>query len=143
MVYDGQFSPNERWVAYTSREFGRDEICVVPFDPVKALNASAGDGGGRKWRISTAGGRFAKWRPDGKEIFWISPVSEIMAADIRESKDGIEVGVPHALFSSEISAAAAPYDVTPDGKRFVINIPSRRGGPLTLVVNWTASLKNR
>jgi hypothetical protein len=115
----------------------------VPFDPIKALEASPEQSGGRKWRISTAGGRFAKWRGDGKEIFWISPGSEIMAADIKESGDGIEVGIPHALFRSEISAAAAPYDVTPDGKRFVINTPSRRDGPLTLIVNWTASLNKR
>jgi len=43
-AYDGQFSPNARWVAYTSKESGREEVYVVPFEAAKVLNTSPGVG---------------------------------------------------------------------------------------------------
>ena len=51
----GQFSPDGRWIAYQSNESGRVEIYLSPFP-----------GPGRQWRISTAGGSLARWRPDGE-----------------------------------------------------------------------------
>jgi Tol biopolymer transport system component len=140
-VFDGQFSPDARWVAYTSRESGRDEVFLIPFEPVEASNASTAAPSGKRWQISTVGGRCARWRGDGKEIFWISPAGEITSAELKSSGNGIEVGAPHVLFRSDIPPyTTSPYDVTPDGKKFVLITPSGRSGPLTLVVNWAASL---
>ena len=59
---NGQFSPDGRWIAYTSDESGRNEIYVGPFP-----------GPGGKQQISTSGGRQPKWRGDGKEIFYSGP----------------------------------------------------------------------
>jgi len=144
-VSDGQFSPNGRWVAYTSRESGRDEVYVVPFDAAKALNPVSGAAiatGGGKWQISPNGGRCPRWRGDSKEIFYLSLSNQMMASDVEENGNSIQVRTPQALFRSAIqSAPFAPYDVTADGKKFVINTLSEHDEPLTLLVNWTASLK--
>jgi Tol biopolymer transport system component len=140
-VYGGEFSPNGRWVAYTSRESGKDEIYVVPFDARKVFSEVSEPSGGQRWQISTNGGYCARWRGDGKEIFYLSRANEMMAAQVEEKSDGIDVRATQALFRYEIQTTPfAPYDVMPDGKKFIINTPSGRSGPLTLVLNWTANL---
>jgi Tol biopolymer transport system component len=61
-AYDGQFSPDGRWVAYTSRESGRPEVYVVPFDASKFLNgATSNSFPAGKWQISSDSGSV----PDG------------------------------------------------------------------------------
>ena len=147
-AYDGQFSPDGRWVAYTSKESGRDEVYVVPFDAARVLNpgsgSSASASGGGKWLVSASGGRFPRWRRDGKEIFYLSPASQMMAAQVEEKGNSIELRTPQVLFRSGVEApSGAPYDVTPDGKKFVINAINEQSSPLTLLVNWTANLKKR
>jgi hypothetical protein len=62
---DGQFSPDGRWVAYTSRESGRDQVYVVPFDPDKFLRTAAEptkSSPGDRWQVSTDG----ESSPDGE-----------------------------------------------------------------------------
>jgi Tol biopolymer transport system component len=58
----GQFSPDGRWVAYTSNESGRSEIYVIPFPP--APNKG-------RWVVSRGGGVMPRWRRDGKELFYV------------------------------------------------------------------------
>src|SRR5208337_736140 len=103
--------------------------------------ASARPGG--KWLISSSGGRCPRWRGDGKEIFYLSTDNQMMAAEVEERGNDIEVRTPHALFRvvSVFAASFSPYDVTPDGKKFAINTFSEQNTPPTLVVNWTANLK--
>jgi Tol biopolymer transport system component len=87
-VYDGQFSPDGRWVAYTSRESGRDEVYVVPFDAGKFIipgSDATNVRGGSKWVISSNGGRDPRWRGDSKEIFYVSPANQIVAAQVAET----------------------------------------------------------
>jgi Tol biopolymer transport system component len=57
----GTFSPDGRWVAYTSDESGRFEIYVQAF-------SEEGGGSGRTWQVSYNGGTWPKWRRDGKEL---------------------------------------------------------------------------
>ena len=57
-----RFSPDGRWVAFTSDESGREEVFVVPFP-----------GPGGRIQISSEGGRSPRWRQDGKEIFYLGP----------------------------------------------------------------------
>jgi hypothetical protein len=145
-AYDGQFSPEGRWVAYTSRESGGDEVYVVPFDAAKVLNPVSGSAsaGGGKWQVSASGGHCPRWRRDGKEIFFLSPASQMMAAQVEEKGKRIEVRTPQVLFRSMVYVRAfAPYDVTPDGKKFVINVLSEGNSPLTLMVNWTENLRKQ
>ena len=145
-AYDGQFSLSAGWVAYTSGESGRDEVYVVPFDAAKVLSTSPGSvvaSGGGKWQISASGGRFPRWRKDDKEIFFLSPDNQMMAAQVEDRGNGLEVRPVQALFRAAVSPSFSPYDVTPDGKRFVINTLREQNTPLTLMVNWMANLKKQ
>jgi hypothetical protein len=134
--FDPQFSPDGRWIAYTSDESRRLEIYVTPFPP------PSGPGGKRQ--VSTAGGFLPRWRQDGKEIFYLGPDRQLMAAEI-EAKGGIlEVGQVRPLFSATGMTQANPlYDVSADGQHFLVRtFPEQKSGdPLTLVQNWTAGLK--
>jgi Tol biopolymer transport system component len=142
-TYDGQFSPDGRWVAYTSKESGREEVYVVPFDAARVLEigpASASAGAGGRWQISASGGRSPKWRKDGKEIFYLSSDNKMMAGGVEARGNRIELQTARPLFTTNPAEYFSPYDVTPDGSKFVINIPNMQNTPLTLVVNWTARL---
>jgi Tol biopolymer transport system component len=148
-AYDGQFSPDGRWVAYTSEESGRGEVYVVPFEAGRVLNTGPGPasaGGGGRWLVSASGGRSPRWRGDGKEIFYLSPANQMMAAEVEEKGNSMVVRAAQALFRCipvPSIPSSSPYDVSPDGKKFVINSFSDDNTPLILVVNWTANLKEQ
>jgi eukaryotic-like serine/threonine-protein kinase len=129
-----QFSPNVKWLAYTSDQSGKDQIYVVPFPT-----------GNGKWQISTNGGFQPKWRRDGRELYYLAPDNSLMAVDITERGSTLEIGNPHALFQTHPPPARPGYyyDVSPDGKRFLLTNENSQGspGPATLVLNWTAGLK--
>ena len=74
-----QFSPDGKWVAYSSTESGNVEVYVRPFP--------ASSGG--KWLVSNGGGNQPRWRPDGKELFYITPGSELMAVPAAPAKDAM------------------------------------------------------
>jgi Tol biopolymer transport system component/tRNA A-37 threonylcarbamoyl transferase component Bud32 len=144
-AYGGQFSPDDRWVAYTSEESGRSQVYVVPFTGGTVLNAAvpAGASAGARWQVSASGGSSPKWRRDGKEIFYLSPEGQMMAAEVEERGDSMVVKTAAALFRCRPAPtvpSSAPYDVSADGKKFVIN-SFGEDAPLILLVNWTAGLK--
>ena len=141
-AFDGQFSPDGRWVAYTSMESGKQQICVVPFDVPKVLNADAGAATilGGKWQISASGGAIARWRGDGKEIFYYGGRQQMMAAQVDGRGNSFEARKEQVLFRVG-AVVLGEYDVTPDGKRFVMTTEKvNLNAPLTLVVNWTAPI---
>ncbi len=125
-------------MAYTSDESGRSEVYVRPFPP-----AASG-----KWPISTTGGEAPRWRPDGKELFYLTLDGKLMAVKVTASGGSppvFQAGAPEMLFQTRVTAmfAGFRYDVAPDGKRFLI--VSTRGeallAPLTVVVNWLGEVK--
>jgi eukaryotic-like serine/threonine-protein kinase len=129
----GQFSPDGRWVAYTSNESGPSEIYVVPFPP--------SPGGGR-WLVSKGGGVMPRWRRDGKELFYIAPDSQMMAADVT-TKPVFQSGNPHPLFQTDmadtrIRTGPISWDVAPDG-RFLIISETSTDASITVVLNGRAS----
>ncbi|MCA1576165.1 MAG: hypothetical protein LC794_02220 [Acidobacteria bacterium] len=131
-----RFSPNGRWVAYTSDETGPRELFVQSFP--------AGRG---KWQISRAGSGPPEWRADGKELFYVS-VDKRMAVDVKTDGDAFEASTPKQLF--EIRGPSVPgaggvpaFDASNDGKRFLIaaSVEDYVFTPITVVLNWTADLK--
>jgi eukaryotic-like serine/threonine-protein kinase len=131
-----QFSPDGRWVAYTSSETGRNEVYVAPFPKT-----------GAKWQISQNGGTLPRWRRDGAELFFAGFSSgQFAAAQVNGRGPNFEVGEIRDLFginNMSPSIASAQYDNSADGKHFLV-ITTGEGGtlPLTLVQNWTAELKH-
>jgi eukaryotic-like serine/threonine-protein kinase len=133
---DGQISPDGKWVAYASNESGNSEIYVTMFP------SAAG-----KWQVSR-GGAEPRWRGDGKEIFYIAPNGILMAVPVNAG-DTFSAGAPSPLFQiparAQISASDTfTYDVTQDGKRFLVNryVKPNQITPLTIVLHATAEQKN-
>jgi Tol biopolymer transport system component len=134
---NSRFSPDGRWIAYSSNESGRYEVYVAPFP-----------GPGGKWQVSTAGGDWPRWRRDGKEIFYVAPAPDekLMAAVVNGGGSAFEVGAVQPLFDmrGEAPNQSRMYDVSPDGQRFLVNTLAEEAAsaPITLVVNWRALLKS-
>jgi len=133
---DGEisFSPDGRFVAYSSDESGRQEIYVKPF-PNSA--------GGGRWQVSASGGMLPRWRRDGKEIYYRkNDNSTIVGVPVEERNGSVVTGQEAPLFLAFQRWGQNSYDVTPDGQRFVVNtFGSDVSKPLAVVLNWTAALK--
>ncbi|HEX8817104.1 MAG TPA: protein kinase [Terriglobales bacterium] len=126
-------SADGRWLAYQSNESGRPEIYITAFPAA-----------GAKWQVSSNGGTTPKWRRDGKELFFLDPQDNIVAVDVNPSPNAVKLGAPHTLFQTlGIQRDFGPYDVSADGKKFLINSGNVKAGtePLTLVQNWPSELK--
>jgi Tol biopolymer transport system component/predicted Ser/Thr protein kinase len=125
----GMFSPDGRWVAYTSDETGRDEVYV------RAFPDAAG-----KVRISTNGGRGARWHPNGRELFFIDAKRVVHAVAVKTG-DIFTASVPQPLFTAEDFVEGW---FTTDGERFFIvrNPPGaiQTAPPITVVEDWTSLL---
>jgi Tol biopolymer transport system component len=135
--FQGQFSPDGKWMAYGSEESGRWEIYVQP------IPASGG-----KWQVSNAGGTQPRWRRDGREIFYLSMDKKIVSVEARLGPRP-EFGAPEALFPVWLLQNAVGTDEfvpASDGQRFlalnaVSGVSAAQGQQvLTVVVNWTATL---
>ena len=126
-------SPTGKWMAYQNSESGRMEIYLTAFP-----------GGGARWEVSTGGGIEAKWRGDGKELYFLDQSDNVMAVDVDTSSGTPRLGVPHALFQATgVQRQLGSFVVTKDGKKFLVNSGSVKQAtePLMLVTNWTVEFK--
>jgi len=145
-VYDGQFSPDGHWVAYTSRESGRAEVYVTPFDGAQVMasgNESIPLAPRGKWQVSTGGGEYPRWRGDGKEMFFLAGHSRVMAAEVDAKGGSFQVGAVKPLFAAFAQDSSMPFDVSADGKRFLIVSLPEQSSAIALLVNWPELLKNK
>jgi eukaryotic-like serine/threonine-protein kinase len=128
---NGQFSPDGKWIAYQSDQSGQLEIYVQPFS-----------GPGPKTRISSEGGVQARWRYDGKELFYLASDNRLMAVPIRLDSDRVDIGTPMPLFAPGLNGpiARSPYArhymVSRDGQRFLVNTIKEVTLPITVILNW-------
>jgi hypothetical protein len=115
-----------------SNESGRSEIYVRAFAEPD-----------REWQISVSGGIFPVWRRDGRELYYIAPDSQMMAASIEVNGKTLRPGTPVALFQtrifgggSDINTGGGQFDVAPDGRFLVNTILESAFSPITLLQNW-------
>jgi serine/threonine protein kinase len=128
----GQFSPDSKWIAYTSDESGAFEVYVQPF-PLT----------GDRWRISEAGGMQPRWRADGRELFFVSADRKLMSVSL-DMREGFKAAAATPLFDINVPSVAPAYandySVSPDGMRFLVN--KRLAGmsvpPIRVILNWPA-----
>jgi eukaryotic-like serine/threonine-protein kinase len=127
---NGQISPDGKWLAYASDESGDWEVYVTTFP------AATG-----KWQVSRGGGTEPRWRGDGKEIFYLGPRGMMTAVPV-STLGTFSTGTPVQLFQFHGRAAISStdlfsYDVTKDGKRFLVNryVKPEAIAPLTIVLN--------
>jgi Tol biopolymer transport system component len=130
------FSPDCNWVAYESRVTGNREIAIVHFPD-----------GAHRYQVSTSGGFNPIWRRDGKELFFYSPAdSSISSVSVQEKGTELSLGQPRPLFQIHpFAPRLGVFDVSPDGQRFLVfgDTSSFNGTPLSIVINWDASLPTR
>jgi eukaryotic-like serine/threonine-protein kinase len=130
---DGMISPDGRWLAYASDESGSWEIYVTTFPGLAG-----------KWQVSRGGGTEPRWRADGKEIFYLAPGGMLTSAAV-STLGTFASGTPVSLFQFRGRAPISStdffsYDVTADGKRFLVNryLKPERVEPLTIILHADA-----
>ena len=111
-----RISPDERWVAYTSDESGRSEVYLNSYPHP-----------GQRLRVSSGGGAFPVWRADGGELYYWND-DKLVAMQVDATLGAAPaIGAPTVLFSAPYYAGPnTMYDVSPDGKRFVIVVSSAK-----------------
>ena len=129
------FSPNGRWLAYSSDVSGSLEVYVQAYPEL-----------GERYQISVGGGVEPSWAHSGREIFYRQG-DKMMVADIGTSPH-FGAGKPRLLFSGPYGSdtPVRGYDVAPDDKRFLMFLPlaEKQQTPatqMTVVLNWTEELK--
>ena len=138
------FSPDGRWIAYTSNETGvpgDNNVFVQPFPPT-----------GTKYQISKAGenGHIPLWSPDGKELFYVPGLGQLVVVAVN-THPTFSVSDPVAVprrFPSAAPTYPRAFDMTPSGKLVaVVSAGLTPGGGTTsqvrVVLNWFDELRQR
>jgi WD40 repeat protein len=137
------FSPDGHWIAYASGETGQTEVYVQPFP-----------GPGGRVPISTEGGGFPVWSPNGHELFFLGADRRIMVTDYTPNGRSFSPGKPRVWSQPQILLNAEggpfqPYALAPDGKRFVVVLypdgttERRTSLHLTFLLNFGDELRRR
>ena len=139
--FNGRFSPDGKWLAYSSDANGVQEIFVQPFPFT-----------GAKWLVSHGGGIRPRWRSDGQELFFVASSNvngsgPLMAVPV-EPRLPFRVGTPKRLLDAPFTPSSAnqySYSVGPDGQRILVIEPGADAmhAPFTVVLNWGAVLEKR
>jgi eukaryotic-like serine/threonine-protein kinase len=134
------FSPDGRWLAYTSNESGNYEVYVQPFPAT-----------GAKWQVSSGGGSLPVWARNGRELFFLDNNQRKLLATEISTQPAFSASKPRELFEFQRVTGIAPpsyaiYDVSPDGERFLVaqhNEPPPEPTPIHVVLNWFEELKQK
>jgi Tol biopolymer transport system component len=128
--WGGSFSPDGRWIAYTSDESGPLQVLVRPFP-----------GPGESSQISTAEGREPVWGRDGSELFF--RYFKGLLSSVIQTDPEFDADPPRLIVSGDYIAGEFPvfpnYDVSGDGRHFVL-IPRepRDRRQIHVELNWFA-----
>jgi serine/threonine-protein kinase len=128
-AYEGgaRLSPDGRWLTYVSNESGQNEIYLRPYD-----------GPDHRWPISSQGGTQPLWNPNGREIFYRNG-DKMMAVDVATAPD-VKLSSPRMLFEGRYAFGSgitiANYDVTRDGRRFLMVKDEAGTARLNVILNW-------
>jgi len=131
----GRFSPDGRWVAYHSTQNGALDVFVASYPDADS-----------RYQISTAGGAFPLWSPDGTTIYYQTP-GELWAVDLTFESDGLISGQPRSIRPGNVSSSDlsnSNWDIDPTGEYFyLVNQPAQAGGDgaPVLVLNWFEEVK--
>ena len=125
-------SPDSRWLAYVSNESGREEVYVRPLAQT----------GGRV-PVSTSGGGEPLWSPDGKRLYYRSGTGLFAATIV--TTPALAVAGRQLLFTGSFATDEyhPNYDVTPDGRGFVMLRPVEENRRLVVALNWSDELRER
>jgi Tol biopolymer transport system component len=127
-----RISPDGRWLAFASDESGSFQVYVTPLP-----------GPGGRYPVSTAGGVTPVWSPDGRRLYYAYG-GRLEAATLSFAPT-FAVTARETVFETGVSLppAHANYDITPDGKRFVMFKSTSGDAQLTVVHDWKYELGAR
>ncbi len=135
-----RYSPDGRWLAYLSNEFGPGDIFVRP---------APGRGEGR-WQISSGGGQFPMWSSKGNELYYEGPDSRIRVVPFKVDGDSFVPEQPRVWSDRKIfQSTLCNVDLMADGKHFIVflepeNMSGAQGSAhVTLVENFLDELKRK
>ena len=127
---NGKLSADGRWLAYQSAESGRSEVYVMPFG-----------GGQGKWQVSANGGGGPQWSKDGKELYYMDLTYNLFAVPVTSAGGALQFGAAEKLITNW-SAPQVFYDVSPDGKKFLLDrVEQQVSQSVTVITDFTAALK--
>jgi Serine/threonine protein kinase len=125
----GRLSPDGRWLAYVSSESEAPAVDVVAYG-----------GGQGKWQVSANSGFQPQWSADGKELYYMTTSYDLYAVPVKEVGGALQFGAPEILIS-KWSAPQVFFDVSPDGKKILLDRVSQEVNPsVTVVSDFTAEL---
>jgi Tol biopolymer transport system component len=131
-------SPDGKWMAYQSDETTRSEVYVQAFGGLTG-------GAARSWKISSSGGALARWRADGRELFYVTASGRMMAVTVHAQGGEFAFDQPTCLFQSRPIPGEWKYnlyDVSPDGQTFIMSVPAQSNAlPLTVDTDWMTRLR--
>jgi Tol biopolymer transport system component len=130
-----QFSPDGRWVSYSSDESGRLEVNVTSFPDA-----------GRVFQVSAGGGVNAHWRADQRELLYSDLDGQLRAVAVETGRDSVHVGEETKLFRVALPTfLLRSFVPDPDHQKiFVLPTGVRTAkNELHLLVNWKAGLPAR
>ena len=109
------FSPDGRWMVYTSDESGTFQVYVRNFP-----------GLGRKVQVSSTGGAYPVWSSDGRTLFFHTLDNQIMAVNYTVNGNVFDAEKPRLWSETRLAevGTALNYDVHPDGKRILALLPA-------------------
>jgi serine/threonine-protein kinase len=133
------FSPDGRWMAYTSLESGAYEVYVRGFPD-----------NGRRWQVSNRGGSIARWSKDGRRLFYRTNEHRIMAVEYTAAGGVFQTGQPRVWREAPIADTGVlpNFDVAPDG-RIAALMPVPQAGErqddrhITFVMNFLNEVRRR
>jgi dipeptidyl aminopeptidase/acylaminoacyl peptidase len=129
--WDARFSPDGRWISYTSDESSEKEIYLRRVGATET----------RSWKISSGGGAFARWGSSGEELFYLNNNHTLTLASLRFDGDAVRVVESRAMFP--MPPFLEDFDVSRDGTAIVMTryLEVRRSNPVTIVTNWMSGLR--
>jgi eukaryotic-like serine/threonine-protein kinase len=126
----GELSPDGRWLAYQSAESGTFQVYVVPFG-----------GGQGKWQVSANGGGRPQWSKDGKALYYLDLAFSLFEVPVTNAGGSPQFGAGEKLIT-HWSSPQVFYDISPDGKRFLLDrVVQQVSQSVTVVTDFTAGLK--
>ena len=125
------FSPDGRWIAYSSDQSGRLEVYARPYASKEP-----------EYKISLDGGKMPRWRSD-REIFFVALDGTLMST-IFDATKSPPASIPKSLFQTGLAWVPAwnrPYDVSLTGQRFLIaESPDAPTRTITIMTEWMSRL---
>jgi Tol biopolymer transport system component len=138
-IIQPQFSPDGKWLAYSSDESGRFEVYVRAYPPT-----------GARWQVSTDGGTQPRWRGDEKEIVYVAARRVLTSVPVEAEPPALHFGTPQRLFELWLPQARVEdypfqYAMSRDGQQFLVNriVAPERSRPVSMLLNWRWAITSK